>query len=211
MKTQLLIFDLDGTLIDSRGDLTAGVNHMRRHYGLEDLSVEVVGGYVGNGVRKLVERSLQGAEVDVEEALKINLAYYCAHMTDLTYLYEGVQSGISALAEAGHKIALLTNKNGDPAREILQHFDLADHFCAMLGGGDIEHLKPHPEGIYSCMNTAGIGAEDTWMIGDHCTDLEVAENAGVKSAFVEYGFGEKRQFDADAYFASFSELVGYFV
>lgn len=211
MIPQLLIFDLDGTLIDSRGDLAAGINHMRMHYGLEPLSVELIGSYVGDGVRKLVERSLQGAEVDVEEAVKINLDYYCAHMTDLTYVYEGVAEGLVKLVEAGHQVAVLTNKNGDPAREILGAFGLLELFCAVVGGGDVENLKPHPDGIAACTRVSGIEVSETWMVGDNHTDLEAAVNGGIKSAFVHYGFGVEGEHKANEYFASFSELVGYFV
>ncbi len=100
MEPQLLIFDLDGTLIDSRRDLAAGINHMRAHYGLEPLPLETVVGYIGNGVRRLVEGSLQGAEVDIDEALRINKAYYYSHLTVHTALYEGVAEGVRRLAAA---------------------------------------------------------------------------------------------------------------
>ena len=211
MNSQLLIFDLDGTLIDSRADLTVGINHMRGHYGLDPLSLDVVCGYIGNGVRLLVERSLQGAEVDLDEAVRINTDYYFSHATKHTTMYDGVAEGIPALAAAGHQIALLTNKPGDPSREILQHFGLSDYFCVILGGGDIERLKPEPDGIFQCLERSGADSAKAWMIGDHYTDLAVAENGGVKSAFVRYGFGEERGHKPDAYFASFSELVAYFV
>ncbi|VGO14130.1 Phosphoglycolate phosphatase [Pontiella desulfatans] len=211
MEPQLLIFDLDGTLIDSRADLAAGINHMRCHYGLAPLPLETVSGYVGNGVRKLVERSLQGAEVDVDEALAINKAYYAGHLVVHTYLYDGVADGIAELVKAGHKVALLTNKPGEPSRRILEHFGLADRFTSIIGGGDVPNLKPEPDGILACMEAAGMDAATVWMVGDNYTDLAVAENAGVKNAYVRYGFGEERGYKADAYFASFSELVGYFV
>ncbi|HEY5654159.1 MAG TPA: HAD hydrolase-like protein [Pontiella sp.] len=211
MKPQLLIFDLDGTLIDSRADLAAGINHMRAHFGLELLSVKTVSGYIGDGVRKLVERSLQGAAVDFEEALQINKDYYYSHLTVHTMLYDGVADGISALAAAGHKLALLTNKPGDPSREILRHFELADYFLEVIGGGDIAQLKPAPDGVVRCLERTQTDAADAWMIGDHYTDLCVAENAGIKSAFVRYGFGSDHGYKPTTYFASFSELVGYFV
>jgi len=211
MNTQLLIFDLDGTLIDSRKDLAEGINHMRAHYGLEPLLLETVSGYIGNGVRQLVERSLQGAAMNVDEALRINKEYYFANLTVHTYLYPGVEEGIRQLAQAGHKLALLTNKPGDPSRAILRHFGLDGFFNSIVGGGDVANLKPEPDGIFQCLAAAAIDASKTWMIGDHYTDLAVAKNAGVKSAFVQYGFGEERNDKPDAYFASFSELVEYFV
>lgn len=211
MKPQLIIFDLDGTLIDSRADLAAGINHMRQQYKLEPLPVETISGYIGNGVRALVERSLQGADIDVDEALQINKDYYFSHATVHTFLYDGVAEGLKKLVDAGHQLAVLTNKPGDPSRDILRHFGLDHHFATILGGGDVEQLKPEPDGIIQCLEVSGADAADAWMIGDHYTDLAVAHNGGIKSAFVHYGFGEERGYKPDAYFASFSELVGYFV
>jgi len=210
MSPQLLIFDLDGTLIDSRRDLAEGINHMRKHYGLEPLPPEIASSYIGNGVRKLVERSLQGAAVDLEEALQINKDYYCSHLTVHTTLYTGVAEGIPRLAAEGHKLAVLTNKPGDPSREILKHFGLGAYFGSIIGGGDIGKLKPEPDGVFKCIETAAMETSNTWVLGDHYTDLAVAENAGVKSAFAGYGFGEERGYEASVYFASFQELVGYF-
>jgi len=211
MTPHLLIFDLDGTLIDSRADLAAGINHMRNHYGMVPLSVETVSGYIGNGVGKLVTRSLQGADVDFDEALKINKDYYYSNLTVHTYLYAGVEPGVRQLVAAGHKLALLTNKPGNLSREIMAHFGLGDCFSTIIGGGDVANLKPEPDGIFKCLEQAGMDRSAAWMIGDHHTDLAVAKNAGVKSAFVRYGFGEQGGYKPDAYFASFPELVGYFV
>jgi phosphoglycolate phosphatase len=210
MNPQVLIFDLDGTLIDSRRDLAAGVNHMRNHFGLAPLPLETVVGYIGNGVRRLVEESLQGAVVDMDEALRINREYYYSHLTVYTTLYEGVEQGVRRLSAAGHRLAVLTNKPGDPSRQILNYFGIGDSFTAIIGGGDVENLKPAPEGVHRCMEVSGADMVNTWMIGDHYTDLVAAKNAGIKSAFVRYGFGEERDGKPDVYFASFSELVGYF-
>jgi phosphoglycolate phosphatase len=210
MNAQLLIFDLDGTLIDSREDLAAGINHMRAHFDFEPLPLETVVGYIGNGVRRLVEGSLQGADVNVDAALRITKEYYYSHLTVHTTLYEGVEQGIRRLTAAGHKLAVLTNKPGDPSRQILEKFGIGDSFSAIIGGGDVENLKPEPDGIHRCLEVSGVDAANTWMIGDHYTDLAVADNAGIKSAFVRYGFGEERGYKPDVYFASFSELVGYF-
>lgn len=211
MNPYVLIFDLDGTLIDSRRDLAEGINHMRLHYGLDPLPHEVISGYIGDGVRKLVERSLQGKDVNIEEALRINTDYYFSHLTVHTYLYPGVEEGIRRLAEAGHQLAVLTNKPGEPSREILRQFGLFDSFISIIGGGDVAGLKPDPSGIFKIMEDTGNESIRTWMIGDHSTDLTAAKNAGVKSAFLPYGFGEEQGCKPDAYFASFSELVEYFV
>ena len=91
------------------------------------------------------------------------------------------------------------------------HFRLDGYFSSIIGGGDIANLKPEPDGVFRCLRDAGKLASDAWMVGDHYTDLAVAENAGIRSAFLRYGFGDERGYKPVAYFASFQELVGYFV
>ena len=141
----------------------------------------------------------------------MNTDYYFSHLTVHTTLYAGVEQGIRQLHQAGHQLAVLTNKPGAPSREILQFYGLSDYFSSVVGGGDLKVLKPDPKGILHCREQAGADASSTWMVGDHHTDLAAAENAGVKSAFVQYGFGEEQGYKPDAYFASFSDLVKYFV
>ena len=208
MKKQLLIFDLDGTLAETRHDLTTGINLMRAQYQLAPLDVETVTGYIGDGVRKLVERSLQGASVDVDEALALNKAFYAEHMLEKTALYPDVKEGLRALSF--HAMSVLSNKPGDPTRAILKHLGVSNLFFRMLGGGDLPNLKPAPDGIQALMEESGIGPEDTWMIGDHHTDLEAAHNAGVKSGFVTYGLGHAGDFEADQTWGEFAELVDFF-
>jgi phosphoglycolate phosphatase len=208
MDKKLLIFDLDGTLAETRYDLTTGINCMRAHYGLSPLTVETVTGFIGNGVRKLVERSVEGVDVDVDEALALNRKFYAEHMFDKTCLYPGVEEGLGQLA--GHKLAVLSNKPGDPTRAILKHLGVEDRFFRIYGGGDLPNLKPSPDGVEALLEESGMVAENTWMIGDHHTDLEVAHNAGVKSAFVTYGIGHAGEFSADQTWHGFQELVEFF-
>ncbi|MDZ8117200.1 HAD family hydrolase [Pontiella agarivorans] len=211
MESQLIIFDLDGTLIDARGDLTAAVNRMRKHFGLGPLDFETVSSYIGNGMAKLVERSLQDSDIPLDDAMSIYPGFYYEDLTTHTVLYDGVKQGIPELVQSGHRVALLTNKPGGPSRAILEHFGLSEFFTAIIGGGDVPNLKPEPDGIFRCLECSGMEKARVWMVGDHYTDLAVAENAGVRSALVEYGFGEARGYKPDAQFASFPELVGYFV
>jgi len=208
MNRQLLIFDLDGTLAETRQDLATGINLMRAHYNLPPLNVETVTGYIGNGIRKLVERSLQGADVDVDEALALDKKFYAEHMLDETALYPHVEEGLNTLS--GNALAVLSNKPGDPTRVILKHLGVDGLFFRMLGGGDLPNLKPAPDGILALMEESGVSAENTWMIGDHHTDLEVAHNAGVKCGFVTYGLGHTGEFTADQTWSDFNELVEFF-
>ena len=208
MQKQLLIFDLDGTLAETRQDLATAINLMRAHYDLPPLDVETVTGYIGNGIRKLVERSLQGADVDVDEALELDKTFYAEHMLDETELYPGVEEGLRVLS--GNALAVLSNKPGDPSRVILKYLGVDDLFFRILGGGDLPNLKPAPDGIEALMAESGISAANTWMIGDHHTDLEVAHNAGVKCGFVTYGIGYAGEFNADQIWNGFGELVEFF-
>ncbi len=208
MEKQLLIFDLDGTLAETRQDLAVGINLMRAYYDLPALDVETVTGYIGNGVRKLVERSLNGADLNLDEALALNRRFYAEHMLDETSLYSGVEEGLRRLS--GNALAVLSNKSGDPSRKILKHLGVDNLFFRILGGGDLPNLKPAPDGVDALMEASGVSPENTWMIGDHHTDLEVAHNAGVKSGFVTYGLGHAGGFVADQTWHGFDELVRFF-
>jgi len=210
MKPQLLIFDLDGTLADTRADLATGINLMRAHYGLPPISMEIIGTYIGDGIRDLVKRSLQGADANVDEAVAFTRKAYSDHMLDETVLYPGVADGLKKLEAAGHLLAVLSNKPGDPSRMILNHLGVGPLFLWIIGGGDLPNLKPAPDGIVALLGATGIAPENTWMIGDHHTDLEVAHNAGVKSGFVTYGIGNPGEFTADQVWNGFSELVEFF-
>ncbi|HKL22789.1 MAG TPA: HAD-IA family hydrolase [Tichowtungia sp.] len=209
MKKQLLIFDLDGTLVDSSRDLTTGINLMRVHYRLPPLDRKTVAGYIGDGIRKLVERSLQGEDIDVDEALALDRKFYAEHMLDETRLYPGAADGLKKLT--GHQPAVFSNKPGDATRAILKHLGVDHLFFRILGGGDLQNLKPAPDGIDLLIKESGISRKDTWMIGDHHTDLEAAHNAGVKSGFVSYGIGHPGEFIADQTWHGFQELVNFFI
>ena len=148
-KTRLLMFDLDGTLIDSRRDICTAVNLLRANYDLPPLSIETVTSYVGDGIDKLVERSLRGYPVNIEKATRECAEYYRRHLHDETTLYPGVFDGLQRLHKAGYLLALISNKPAAACREILQHFKVAMLFAVVLGGGDTKHLKPHPEPLQS--------------------------------------------------------------
>lgn len=210
MTRKLLIFDLDGTLVDSRADLATGINLMRAHYGLPPLPLDTVTGFIGNGIRRLVERSLDGADVDVDEAVELDRRFYREHMLDQTAFYPGAGDGLRKLSDAGHVLAVLSNKPGDASRTIIQHLGAEPIFVRVLGGGDLPNLKPAPDGILALMNETGISAENVWMIGDHHTDLEAAHHAGVRSGFVTYGIGNPGEFTADQTWGGFGELVDFF-
>jgi phosphoglycolate phosphatase len=210
VKPQLLLFDLDGTLIDSRADLAAAVNRMRALHGLPPLDLETVTSYVGDGILMLVRRALQGTDVDPVLAVDEVETAYAGLLTDHTLPYPGVDDGLRALKAAGHRLALITNKPGRHARVLCDYFGWTDLFEAILGGGDTEELKPSPLPLQLVMNQTGFLPGDTWMIGDHHTDLEAAQRAGVRSVFLENGIGHPGEGTPDHSYPGFAEFAAAF-
>lgn len=207
---QLLIFDLDGTLIDSRKDLATSVNLMRRHYGLDPLPMDRIVGFIGDGVRSLVERSLAGTGIGVDEAIAVQRPLYRAHLNDETTLYEGVAGGLQRLHAAGHALAVATNKPVDATEMILVNLGIRKLFACVYGGGAGFALKPDPAMVFDAMKRTGVPAADTWLVGDNHTDIEAARRAGVKSIYAAWGFGERNALSADRDARSFAEITAMF-
>ncbi|MBN2492396.1 MAG: HAD-IIIA family hydrolase, partial [Planctomycetes bacterium] len=203
----LLIFDLDGTLIDSGRDIATAINLLRRDYGLKPLSVRTVVSYVGDGLRVLVARSLRGRRADLDEATKRGGIHYREHLFDHTVLYPGVRQGLRRLRRAGYRLALISNKPAASCRRILRHFGLARLFDVVLGGGDTETAKPHPGPLRIAMRRTRIPPARAWMIGDHKTDLEAARRAGIRSVFLTYGIGQLGREKPALRFDSFKAFV----
>jgi phosphoglycolate phosphatase len=186
----LIIFDLDGTLVDSRLDLAGAVNATRRHMGMEALANERVYTYVGNGAPMLVRRALGegAAEAQVQEALEFFLEYYREHDLDYTVLYSGVKESLDRLREAGKRMAVLTNKPVRMSRHIVEGLGVGGHFFQVYGGNSFDFKKPHPIGVEELMKEAGVGRESTLMVGDSSVDVQTARNAGIACCGVTYGF-----------------------
>ncbi len=186
---ELLIFDLDGTLIDSKLDLASSVNAMRVHLGETPLPNETVYSYVGNGAPVLVRRALPNrGEAEIERGLQFFLDYYRAHMLDETVLYPGVKAALDHLLDAQVKMAILTNKPVKFSERIIDGLGLAGHFFRIYGGNSFEEKKPHPVGIEKLMQESGIGRDQTIMIGDSSVDILTARNAQVRACGVSWGF-----------------------
>jgi phosphoglycolate phosphatase len=186
----LLIFDLDGTLIDSRLDLANAVNATRKHMGMEALSNERVYSYVGNGAPVLIRRALgeQATEAEVQEALEYFLEYYGAHDLDFTTLYPGVKEALDRLRDAGKRMAVLTNKPVRMSTHIVHGLGVGEHFFRVYGGNSFEFKKPNPIGVEALMNEAGAAREKTLMVGDSAVDVNTARNARIQCCGVTYGF-----------------------
>ena len=185
----LLIFDLEGTLIDSKTDLVLSVNAMREQMGLPRLETAVVVSYVGAGVATLIRRALREGVSDDEiaRASTIFLDYYSQHLLDNTVPYPGVRQALEELRD--RTMAVLTNKRVDFSREILEGLGMAHHFSWIYGETSFPKKKPNPVGILRLMSDTGIPARQTLMVGDSDTDVLTGRNAGVWTCGVTYGFG----------------------
>jgi len=186
----LLIFDLDGTLIDSQRDLAQSVNAARAHMGLPALDHEKVFSYVGNGAPVLIRRALgpRATEEEVEEALEFFLEYYRDHMLDHTTLYAGVPESLDRFRAAGIRMAVLTNKPVRFSQSLVAGLGLGSHFARIYGGNSFEHKKPHPAGVERLLEELGAGRDKTMLVGDSAVDVRTARNAGIRSCGVTYGF-----------------------
>lgn len=186
----LLIFDLDGTLIDSRLDLANSVNATRAEMGKPPLDHAIVYSYVGNGAPVLIRKAMgpDAPDADVQHALEFFLSYYRDHAVDDTRLYPGVRESLAQLHEAGQQLAVLTNKPVRISENIMQYLGIDSMLFRIYGGNSFEQKKPHPVGIDTLRAETGASAEDTWMVGDSIVDMQTARNAGVKSCGVTYGF-----------------------
>jgi phosphoglycolate phosphatase len=193
VPTDLLIFDLDGTLIDSRLDLANAVNATRAHMGMRPIENERVYSYVGNGAPVLVRRALDGAgdratEAQVQEALEFFLAYYREHDLDYTTLYPGVRESLDRFRAAGKRMAVLTNKPVNMSRNIVNGLGVGSHFFQVYGGNSFEFKKPHRMGVDALIKEAGVGRDAAIMVGDSSVDVETARNAGIRCCGLTYGF-----------------------
>jgi phosphoglycolate phosphatase len=184
-----LVFDLDGTLIDSRRDITTAINLMREGYGLPPLTLEQVVRMVGEGARVLIERAV-GGELPadrIDEALARYLAHYDAVCLDATRPYPGVEEMLADLA-ASFPLALLSNKGEALSRKVLAGLGLAGHFRDILGGDSLPTRKPDPAGLLLLAGRLGVPVQDLMLVGDTRIDAETAQAAGCAFALVEWGF-----------------------
>jgi phosphoglycolate phosphatase len=185
---RLLVFDLDGTLIDSGADLCASVNAMLRNFGRLELPQNVIATYIGDGAARLVSRSL-GEPDDpafLDSALTYFLDYYRVHKLDQTYVYPGVFAALDSL-RLERSMAVLTNKPISPSVAICEALGLSPYFFRIYGGNSFPTKKPDPEGLLALMKEAGVTAQETLMVGDSDVDILTARNAGVWSIGCSYG------------------------
>jgi phosphoglycolate phosphatase len=204
-----LIFDLDGTLIDSKRDLIRSVNAMLAEMGRETLHEDTISGYIGHGAPQLVGRALgNGAtEAEREKALKFFLEYYEEHKMDSTCAYPGVEETLDQLSR--FSMAILTNKPVRVSMRILEGLGLAKYFRTVYGGNSLETKKPDPLGARKILEEFGASPNQGILIGDSEVDVQTARNAGTLAAAVNYGFGahDRAAYPADVYLDRLTELL----
>ena len=162
----VLIFDLDGTLVDSKKDLTASVNYIRQEFDLHILPEEEIAGFIGQGALMLIRRALgaTATETNVQEGLQMFLSYYRTHMLDNTELYPGVRETLDKFDDCN--LAVLTNKPFHFSCALLDGLGIYDRFAAVYGGNSFDQKKPDPVGVYRILSDTKGQREKTWMIGD---------------------------------------------
>ncbi|HEY3928673.1 MAG TPA: HAD-IA family hydrolase [Candidatus Koribacter sp.] len=193
-KIRLVLWDLDGTLVDSALDLAHSINGMLRQFKRPELPVQTIGTFIGDGAPMLVRRALGDPQDEsfVREALEYFLLYYREHKLDNTFVYDGIIPALHAIGSrsggAPRKQAILTNKPVRPSRDIVAGLGLGQFFVQVYGGNSFETKKPDPLGAKTMMQELGCAPEETVMIGDSQNDSLTAHNAGMWSIGVTYGF-----------------------
>jgi phosphoglycolate phosphatase len=204
-----LIFDLDGTLIDSKLDLILSVNAMLRQLGRGELPEETISGYIGRGAPQLVAQALSpdASEGECRQALEFFLSYYEAHKMDNTSLYPGVAEALDRLGDM--PMAVLTNKPVRISVRILDALGLTEKFRAVYGGNSFETKKPDPLGAHTILRELKTAPNQAMLIGDSEIDVQTARNAGTLSAIVNYGFGahNRATHPADVYLDRLTDLL----
>lgn len=214
-NADLIIFDLDGTLIDSSEDIAWAVNKTLTRMEMDELPHDVIRGYIGHGVRALLNQAIPLARHHLlESAREIFLGYYKDHLLVKTRLYPGVRETLGYFHKRGKRMAVVTNKPLKLTEEILKGLDVARFFSIVLGGDSIQNKKPAPEAIEVVLNNLKVEREKTILVGDSRIDIESGKRAGVLTCGAAYGFRGREELieaGADAIISEIGELAGLLV
>ncbi|AJE03662.1 HAD-IA family hydrolase [Geobacter pickeringii] len=208
-RTDLIIFDLDGTLIDSLADLTDATNHMLTIFNRPALAEQEVRLLVGQGARRLVERALPGAgEAEIERALLLFIDYNHRNIAVRTVLYPGVRETLDLLRACGTRMAVVSNKNVALCREVLTILAVDGYFDAVLGADSLPQRKPSPEPVLKLLADFGVDANRAAMVGDSINDIAAGNGAGVTTVGCTWGYGAAEELaGADFRITNFPELL----
>jgi phosphoglycolate phosphatase len=209
----LHVFDLDGTLADTAGDLMASLNHVLLHEGFEAEPVEDARALLGAGARALIQRGLAAqqrsvSETKLEDMFQLFLSYYESRIADDSRLYPGVIAALDRLAERGDFFAVCTNKIERPARLLLEKLGVADRFAFICGQDTFGVAKPDPKPLLKTIEASGGKLGRTLMIGDSKTDIATARAAGIPVIAVDFGYTDRpiEEFSPDRVISHFDEL-----
>lgn len=207
------IFDLDGTLLDTLSDLAASVNHALRTHGLPEHSIDDVRRFVGNGVRKLMERAVPDGAANplFDETFATFRQYYMAHSLDTTRPYEGIPETLEALKARGCHLAVVSNKMMAATQELCYHF-FPDTIEVAIGEDEAAGIrrKPAPDTVFAALKALGVGKENAVYVGDSDVDIQTARNAGIPCISVLWGFRDRDfllQNGAETFISTPSELL----
>ena len=194
MTYNTYIFDLDGTLLDTLGDLAAATNYALRQHGMPEHSIDDVRRFVGNGVRKLMERAIPDGthNPDFEATFATFRQYYMQHSLDTTQPYEGISETLAALKAKGCRLAVVSNKMMAATQELCQHF-FPDTIEVAIGENEAAGIrkKPAPDTVYAALDVLGEGKGNAVYVGDSDVDIQTAANAGLPCISVLWGFRDK--------------------
>ena len=211
-NVRALVFDLDGTLIDSKQDLVLAVNATLHSLGREELPADLVASYVGSGAPVLIQRALGGSaeSEEFQRALQFFLAYYEQHKLDFTRAYPGVREALELLR--GIPMVVLTNKPVNISMRILEGLGLESFFLGIYGGNSFATKKPDPLGANTILAQLNVAPREAVMVGDSEVDVQTARNAGMVSAIVNFGFGihNRVMYPADVYLDRMQDLLPLF-
>jgi len=195
INAELIIFDLDGTLIDSRRDIAVSVNETLEALSLPALSKELIYSYVGNGVRPLLERAVReaGLENGIERAVEIFRQVYPKRLLETTVMFDGVEDVLTHFLALGKKMAVASNKPYRYIEDILKGLDMIRFFLSVKGGDSQKRSKPEPDMLNSIMFETGVDNSLTVFVGDSGIDIQTGKNSAVRTIGVTYGFRSREE------------------
>ena len=195
---KLVIFDLDGTLLDTIADLAGATNYALAQLGYPTHDTDAIRTFVGNGINKLLERALPANDQTEENVMRMRahfVPYYDAHNADLSSPYPGIEALLQSLQEKGIEIAVASNKYQEATTKLVKHYFPTIQFAEVLGQRENIPVKPHPTIVFDILNKTGIDKKDVLYVGDSGVDMQTAQNAGVNAIGVTWGFRSREELE----------------